>query len=79
MVLSLFVTVLAVVVAALFFEFLPEHLGAFLELTLAGRATFTFVISSFFPGGLPAFESHVVKYFSSTLISYQMIISIVEI
>jgi hypothetical protein len=55
MILSLLILTLAVV--ALVFEFLPHHLIAFLDLPLPSRAAFAFVISPFFAGGFPAFES----------------------
>ena len=54
MILALFILTLAVV-AALFFEFLPEHLSAFLELALTCRAAFALVISPFVAGGFPTF------------------------
>ncbi len=58
MVLSLFILTLAVIViVALVFEFLAQHLSPFLELALPCRTTFTFVISPFIAGGFPAFES----------------------
>jgi hypothetical protein len=55
--LSLTLAGVAIGIFALIFEFLPEHLGAFLELALSGGATFAFVISPFFPGGFPSLES----------------------
>jgi hypothetical protein len=55
MILSFLILTLAVV--ALVFEFLPHHLVAFLDLPLSSRAAFAFVISPFFAGGFPAFES----------------------
>jgi hypothetical protein len=51
------VAVVAVVVFALLFEFVAEHLSAFLELALTCRAAFAFVVSPFIAGGFPAFES----------------------
>ena len=57
MILSFLILTLAVAVAvALVFEFLPKHLSPFLELALTCRATFTLVISPFFPGGFPPLE-----------------------
>ena len=50
MVLSLFILTLAVVIIALVFEFLSEHLSAFLELALTCRTAFTLIISPFFAG-----------------------------
>ncbi len=55
MILSFLILTLAVV--ALVFEFLPHHLVAFLDLPLPSRAAFAFVVSPFFAGGFPAFES----------------------
>jgi hypothetical protein len=55
MILSFLILTLAVV--ALVFEFLPHHLVAFLDLSLPCRAAFAFVVSPFFAGGFPAFES----------------------
>ena len=37
-------------------ELLAQHLSLFLELTAAGRATFTFIVAPFFAGRLPALE-----------------------
>jgi hypothetical protein len=51
------VAVIAVVVFALLFEFVSEHLSSFLELALTCRTAFSFVISPFVAGGFPAFES----------------------
>ena len=56
MILSLFIVALAaVVVVALLFELLAQHLSPFLELALPCRTTFAFVISPFTAGGFPAF------------------------
>jgi hypothetical protein len=55
MILSFLILTLAVI--ALVFEFLPHHLVAFLDLPLPSGAAFAFVVSSFFAGGFPAFES----------------------
>jgi hypothetical protein len=55
-ILALVILTLAVVIA-LVFEFLPKHLSAFLELALTCRTAFTLVISPFFAGGFPAFQS----------------------
>jgi hypothetical protein len=58
MVLSFLVAAVAVivfVVFALLFEFVSEHLSAFLELALTSRAAFAFVVSPFVAGGFPAF------------------------
>jgi hypothetical protein len=58
MILSLFILTLnAIVVVSLVFEFLAQHLSPFLELALPSRTTFAFVISPFTAGGFPAFES----------------------
>jgi hypothetical protein len=62
MILSFFIlvfalTVTAIVVVALIFEFLAQHLSPFLELALPCRTTFAFIISPFTAGGFPAFES----------------------
>jgi hypothetical protein len=57
MVLSFLAGAVAVVVFALLFEFVSEHLSAFLELALTSRAAFAFVVSPFIAGGFPAFES----------------------
>jgi hypothetical protein len=58
MILSFLILTLAVAVAAaLVFEFLPEHLSPFLELTLTCRTTFALIISPFFTGGFPTLES----------------------
>jgi hypothetical protein len=57
MILSLFILALAVVVVALVFEFLPEHLSTFLKLALTCRTTFALIISPFFAGGFPTFET----------------------
>ncbi len=54
MILALFMLTLAVV-AALVFEFLSEHLSAFLELALTCRTAFALVVSPFFARGFPAF------------------------
>jgi hypothetical protein len=51
------VTLAAVEIVALVFEFLAEHLGAFLELTLTSRTTFPFIVSPFITGGFPPFKS----------------------
>jgi hypothetical protein len=50
-------TLTAIIVVALVFEFLAQHLSPFLELPLPCRTAFTFVISPFTAGGFPAFES----------------------
>jgi hypothetical protein len=57
MILSFFILACAVVVFALVFEFLAEHLSPFLELALACRTAFALVISPFFAGGFPSFET----------------------
>ncbi len=58
MILSLFIlTLAAITVVALVFEFLAQHLSPFLELALSRRTTFAFVISPFIAGGFPALES----------------------
>jgi hypothetical protein len=61
MILSLFWLVIVAVVAAVFLEFLAEHLVAFFDLSLPRRAAFTFIVSPFFAGGFPAFKltSHI--------------------
>jgi hypothetical protein len=51
------VAVIAVVVFALLFEFVAEHLSSFLKLALTRRAAFALVVSPFIAGGFPAFES----------------------
>ena len=58
MVLSLFIlTLVVIVVVALIFEFLAQHLSPLLELALPCRTTLAFVISPFTAGGFPALES----------------------
>ena len=58
MILSFLVLTLAVAVAvALVFEFLPKHLSPLLELALTCRATFALIVSPFFAGGFPTFET----------------------
>ncbi len=55
---SLFrLTLTAITIVALVFEFLAEHLSPFLELALPCRTTLAFIISPFIAGGFPAFES----------------------
>ena len=58
MILSLFILALAaVVIVALLFELLAQHLSPFLELALPCRTTFALIISPFTAGGFPAFKS----------------------
>jgi hypothetical protein len=58
MILSLFILALtAIVIVALLFELLAQHLSPFLELALPCRTTFALIISPFTAGGFPAFES----------------------
>ena len=58
MVLSLFIlTLAAIVIIALIFELLAQHLSPLLELALPCRTTFAFVVSPFIAGGFPALES----------------------
>ena len=73
MILSLFILTLAVIVViALVFELLAQHLSPLLELALPCRTTFAFVISPFAAGRFPALESlcHIVAKFCLAL-SYQ--------
>jgi hypothetical protein len=71
MILSLFILALAtIVIVALLFELLAQHLSPFLELALPCRTTFAFVISPFIAGGFPALESlcHIGSKFCLTLL-----------
>jgi hypothetical protein len=40
------------------FELEPEGLGLLLNLALAGRVLFPFVVAAFAAGGLPSFHAH---------------------
>jgi hypothetical protein len=55
MILSFLVSAVAVIIFALLFQFVSEHLHPFLELALTCRAAFALVVSPFIAGGFPAF------------------------
>jgi hypothetical protein len=56
MILSLAIlTLAAIVIFVLLFEFLAEHLSPLLELALPCRTTFTLIISPFTAGRFPTF------------------------
>ena len=57
MILSFLILTLTVVIVALVFEFLPQHLCSLLELALTCRSTFPLIVSPFFTGGFPPLET----------------------